>query len=106
MFGEKQDAFGFSWFFLTYFISGVTATLGVTKLLQVGPCSVLSNEGTLGGLLTWRFVLTYFAIFWSLVKILVFWSLVVLGALISITTTLKLTMKTKKLKYLNRIKKY
>ena len=53
---------GAPWFFITYAISIITGSFGITKFLQVGPFSVLSNEGTLGGIFKWRFLLTYLAV--------------------------------------------
>merc|ERR1712226_1614183 len=53
---------GAAWFFTTYAISIITGALGITKFLQVGPFSVLSEKGPLNGLLRWRFVLAFFAV--------------------------------------------
>ena len=61
------DGFGGpSWFFTTYAISFLAGSLGVTKFLQNGPCSILSINGTLGGLLRWRFLIAYLSIFLSI----------------------------------------
>ena len=48
-------------FYVTYLISIGTASLGITKYLLNGPYHVLSGEGFLNGLLTWRFFLAYLA---------------------------------------------
>ena len=53
------------WFFATYFISIVTASLGITKYLLNGPFRVLPDEGFLNGLFTWRFFLAYLAVMCS-----------------------------------------
>ena len=58
---------GVAWFFTTYAISIITGSLGITKFLQVGPFSVLSEKGPLNGLLRWRFVLAFFAVGSSMV---------------------------------------
>ena len=57
---------GVEWFFMTYAISVFTGGLGITKFLQIGPCSVLTEEGPLGGILTGGFILTYLAVMFSL----------------------------------------
>ena len=54
--------FGSHWsFFTTYGISVLAASLGITKFLQHGPCAILSTNGILGGMLTWRFLLAFIA---------------------------------------------
>ena len=58
---------GVPWFFTTYVISIITGSLGITKFLQVGPFSLLSNEGALGGICKWRFFLAYLAVMFSIV---------------------------------------
>ena len=45
---------GVEWFFITYSISILSATFGITKFPQVGPFAVLSREG---GILKWKFIL-------------------------------------------------
>ena len=57
---------GPAWFFTTYAISVFAGTLGVTKFLQNGPCPILSINGTLGGLLRWRFFFAYLSIMLSI----------------------------------------
>ena len=57
---------GVEWFFMTYAISVFTGGLGITKFLQIGPCSVLTEEGPLGGTLTGGFIFTYLAVMFSL----------------------------------------
>ena len=57
---------GVDWFFITFFISVVTGSLGITKFLQIGPFSVLSEEGALGGILKWKFILAFLAVMWSI----------------------------------------
>ena len=58
---------GQAWFFTSFYISIITGTLGITKFLQVGPFSVLSTEGVIGGICKWRFLLTFLAVMMSLV---------------------------------------
>ena len=58
---------GIVWFFTTYAISVFTGALGITKFLQTGPCSVLSEEGPLGGILKWKFIITYLSVMCSLI---------------------------------------
>jgi len=58
---------GSFWFFTTYSISVFTGSLGITKFVQVGPFSVLSNEGALGGICKWRFFFAYLAVMFSIV---------------------------------------
>ena len=53
-------------FFFTYGISIVTASLGMTKILLVGPCPILSNKGLLDGLLTWRFFVCFLGVLSSI----------------------------------------
>ena len=73
---------GSPWFFTTYSISVITGSLGITKFLQVGPFSVLSNEGTLSGICRWRFILAYLAVMLSIVT-----KGLLIGIFISVTTS-------------------
>jgi hypothetical protein len=59
-------------FFTTYAISVITSALGITKFLQNGPCAILSNNGTLSGMLTWKFILAYYSVMLSLVTKAIF----------------------------------
>ena len=72
VFGDYESSVSFILFFCTYAISIITATLGITKGLQIGPCPILSDEGILGGLLTWRFVITYLAVLFSILSKCIF----------------------------------
>ena len=54
------------WFFITFSISSITGSLGITKFLQVGPFSVLSTEGPLGGICRWRFALAFLSVLTSM----------------------------------------
>ena len=67
---------GKSWFIITYFVSILTASLGIAKFLQVGPFSVLTNEGILGGICKWRFILMVLAIMTSMISKVILISLV------------------------------
>ena len=58
---------GRTWFFTTYAISVITGSLGITKFLQTGPFSVLNENGPLGGLLRWKFILAYNAVMLAIV---------------------------------------
>ena len=53
---------GVTWFFISFGISTLTGSLGITRFLQVGPFSVLSSEGRLAGILTWKFILAFSAV--------------------------------------------
>ena len=66
------------WFFITFSTSIITGSLGVTKFLQTGPCSMLSEEGTLGGLLRWKFIIAYLAVMTSMVTKALFIAIFVL----------------------------
>ena len=57
---------GSTWFFTTYFISIFSAALGITRFLQIGPLSMLNDEGPLRGICTWRFLLAFLAIITSI----------------------------------------
>ena len=48
---------GEAWFIASFIISIMTGSFGITKFLQVGPFSVLSTDGFLGGIFKCRFVL-------------------------------------------------
>ena len=63
---------GTYWFFTSYAISVITSALGITKFLQNGPFAILSNNGTLNGLLTWRFILAYYSVMLSLITKAIF----------------------------------
>ena len=66
--GVNQEAvFGSSMakFFAVYGISVFSCCFGITKLLQIGPCPVLSEEGILGGVLKCRFIIHFLAVMFS-----------------------------------------
>ena len=48
---------GFVWFLVTFVISIISGSLGITKFLQNGPFSVLPTDGLLGGICKCRFIL-------------------------------------------------
>ena len=52
VFGGSYDSFSFAWFWITYSISALTGSFGITKLLMIGPCPMLTDDGRLGGILT------------------------------------------------------
>merc|ERR1712038_704663 len=58
---------GKAWFFTTYIISIITGALGITKFLQAGPFSVLTNQGTLNGICKCRFFLAFLAVVTTMV---------------------------------------
>ena len=66
---------GATWFFITFGISVVTGALGITKFLQTGPFSVISEEGPLGGILRWKFIFAFQAVMWSILAKGVFMAL-------------------------------
>ena len=57
---------GATWFFITFSISVFTGCLGITKSLKTGPFSILSEKGPLGGILTWKFILAFQAVMFSI----------------------------------------
>ena len=57
---------GKNWFFFSFSISFLTAGLGITKLLLVGPCPVLSQDGPVDGLFTWRFLFCFLGVLSSM----------------------------------------
>ena len=57
---------GSAWFLTTYFISIISAAFGITRFLQIGPFSMLNDEGPLRGMCTWRFVIAFLAVITSL----------------------------------------
>ena len=54
---------GPAWFFTSYTISLFASALGITRFMQIGPCSILSNKG----LLKWKFVMAYLSVVFSLI---------------------------------------
>jgi len=54
-------------FYVTYFTSILTASLGIAKCLKVGPCRILPEGGALGGLGTGRFLLILFSVALTLI---------------------------------------
>ena len=69
---EKCSVFGgpggSKWFFTTYSISVLSCAFGIARFLQLGPFSVLSDEGPLRGVCSWRFLMTFFAIITSIIS--------------------------------------
>ena len=63
-------------FFATYGTSMISASLGMAKALKVGPCRVLGDRGLLRGFLSQRFLLLFFACFFTLVGKAIFLVLV------------------------------
>jgi len=66
VFGGNIDSFGYLWFWITYSTSAFTASLGITKLLMIGPCPILPEYGRLGGMLTCSFFTHFLAVFFCL----------------------------------------
>ena len=64
---NREAVFGNSLpkFFAPYGISAFSCCFGITKLLQIGPCPVLSEEGILGGVLNCRFIIHFLAVMYS-----------------------------------------
>ena len=48
-------------FWISFLTSFISAGLGMAKSLKIGPCRILPDKGLLGGLLTVRFILIFFA---------------------------------------------
>ena len=44
----------------------LSGSWGIMKFLQNGPCAILSTNGYLGGLLNWRFIISFVAVYCSL----------------------------------------
>ena len=63
-------------FLVTYGTSMISASLGMAKALKVGPCRVLGDRGLLRGFLSHRFLLLFFACFFTLVGKAIFLVLV------------------------------
>ena len=72
VFGSDDSSNNLTWFFVTYAISAFTTSFGITKLMQVGPCPVLTEEGIFGGLLNRRFVIHFLAVMSSIVTKAIF----------------------------------
>ena len=62
LFGGNANTFSFAWYLITYSISFITGSFGITKLLQTGPCPILTEEGRLGGILTCSFLTHFFTV--------------------------------------------
>ena len=62
---EKQVSV-FFWYWTTYLISLIAGSLGITKLLQIGPCPALTEKGKLGGLLSCSFFTHFLAVAFSM----------------------------------------
>ena len=58
------------WLFAAGRIGG--GALGLTQFLQTGPCAILTQNGHLRGMLTWKFIIASFATLLSLVTKVVF----------------------------------
>ena len=63
-------------FLATYGTSMITASLGMAKALKVGPCKVLGVGGLLSGYLSKRFLLLFFACFFTLVGKAIFFVII------------------------------
>lgn len=55
------------WFYTNYMISIITGSLGVTKMLQIGPCPILKIDGPLLGMGSCKFIMCYLAVLLSIV---------------------------------------
>lgn len=58
---------GSTWFIVTYFLSLISGSLGITKFLQSGPYAVLTTDGLLGGILRRKFIIVFLSVLTSLV---------------------------------------
>ena len=72
VFGSDDSSNNLTWFFVTYSISAFTTSFGITKLMQVGPCPVLTEEGIFGGLLNRSFIIHFLAVMFSIVTKAIF----------------------------------
>ena len=53
---------GATWFFISFYISWISGSMGITKFLQNGPFAMLATEGLLGGICKCRFILAYLSV--------------------------------------------
>ena len=60
------------WFFTKYAFSIITGTLGVTKVLQFGPCPILKTDGPLGGICSFKFIMCFLSVLCSIVGKIIF----------------------------------
>ena len=63
---------GVRWFLITYVTSVASGTLGLTQFLQTGPTAILSQNGHLRGMLTWKFIIASFSTMLALVTKVIF----------------------------------
>ena len=63
---------GVRWFLITYATSLASGTLGLTQFLQTGPTAILSQNGHLRGMLTWKFIIASLSNMFALVTKVVF----------------------------------
>ena len=57
---------GPTWFFVTYAVSIISGSLGITKFLQNGPFAVLTTDGLLGGIFRCKFVIAFLSVLTSM----------------------------------------
>ena len=69
---EDKIGSGFIFWTFSWATSFFTASLGITKFLLNGPCPILSDKGSLGGICTWNFVLCFIVVFISIITKLIF----------------------------------
>lgn len=55
-------------FFTTYGISIITGVVGVTKVLQIGPCPILNTNGPVMGMWSFKFIMCYLAVLFSILE--------------------------------------
>ena len=53
-------------FFATYGISIISGVLGVTKVLQIGPCPILRTNGPVLGMWSFKFIMCYLTVLFSI----------------------------------------
>ena len=63
---------GIRWFLITYATSLASGTLGLTQFLQTGPTAILSQNGHLRGMLTWKFIIASLSTMQALVTKVIF----------------------------------
>ena len=63
---------GIRWFLITYATSVASGTLGLTQFLQTGPTAILSQNGHLRGMLTWKFIIASLSTMLALVTKVIF----------------------------------
>ena len=73
---------GSTGFFISYAISIISASFGITKFLQNGPFAEISTDGLLGGIMNIKFIIAFFSVLTSIVTKCLFIPLLVILKLV------------------------